>query len=102
MDTRTAIALGALLVAVTGGSVKAVDYFAKQSDLVELAMDFQEERKFNRLDRLEERQWNIESKYERYNSSTGEVTKLPMSQWEECDKKEYQKLEQERRRLRGE
>jgi len=101
MDSKTLVALVALLLALVGGTVKAVDYFAKQGDLVELAMDFQQERNFNRMDRLEERMWTIKSKYQEFVPATGEVVDIPIVRWSECDRDEYQKLGKDLRRLKA-
>lgn len=93
MDTRTLIALGALLVGVIGGSVGAVDYFAKQNDLETLALDFYSERHYNQLDRIETRMKTIKRQYQ---LKSGEV---PIHQWDQYDRDEYEELEKEKRRL---
>jgi len=79
----------AVLITVIGGTVGAVDYFAKSKDLESLAMDFQQERLYNRMDRLEERMWTIRNGYPQ---------DTPIHQWKPCDQEEYRKLEQELRR----
>jgi hypothetical protein len=93
MDTRTLVALGALVIAIIGGSVGAYEKFAKQEDLEVLAMDFYEERYFNQLDRTEERMKTIERKYQR---KTGPA---PRHEWDPYDRDEYERLEMEKRRL---
>ena len=85
------IAAIALTVTIIGGTAGAINYFAKDSDLEELAMDFQQERKFNRMDRIEERMWTIKNSYR---------PETPMCDWREPDREEYRKLEKELRRAR--
>ena len=88
---KTQVAWLALLVTVIGGTVGAVEFFAHSEDLDQLAMDFQQERLYNRMDRIEERMWAIRNSYPQ---------NAPQHTWRDCDQQEYRKLEQELRRAR--
>ena len=91
-----------LLFTLIGGVVGFEYHYAKDTDLQELAMDFKQERLYNRMDRVEERMWVIKSRYVGVNPQTLEPEDVPILQWSECDRKEYMKLDRELRRVQKE
>ena len=82
MDTRTWVALAALLLTLVGGTVAAIDYFAKEVDLklVEYRLDqkIRDDQAYN----IQQQIWQLEDRYLRY----------PVEEWPQPDRDRYRKL----------
>jgi len=92
MDTRTAVALGALLITLVGGTVAAVDYFAKSDDLQLVEYRLDQKIRNDQIYDLYREAWRYENRYEG----------TPVCDWPHDDKERYRKIKLKLRRLEGE
>jgi len=82
MDTKTLVALGALLLTLVGGTVAAVDYFAKSNDLRLVEYRLDQKIRNDQIYDLYREAWRYENRYEG----------SPVCDWPEEDRDRYRKI----------
>ena len=93
MDTRTLVAIGAFILTLVGGTVAAVDYFAKSSELQLVSMRLEQKIKSDKVWQIQQQIWQLEDRYKG----------VPHYEWDAFDLERYRRLKMELERTqRGE
>jgi len=92
MNIKALVALIALLLALVGGVVSAIDYFAKSADLKLVEYRLDQKIRNDRIYEIQQQLWQLEDRYEGTDCSS----------WPQADKDRYRDLKLKLEFLKGE